>query len=939
VTGARAAFPGSAARAALFEREGEVAALVTVVGEAAEGQPRVVVVEGEAGIGKTRLLAETRRLADAAGIRLLSARGGELEREFAFGVVRQLFDSHLSGGDLPLLDGAAAAARGVFELGDGRDTIGSEHPSFAALHGLYWLTVNLCADRPLVIAVDDLHWCDAPSLRFLAYLVRRLEGLPVAVVCTLRPSEQVEAAALGEIIGDPLTVSIHPAPLSAPAVARLVRERLGNDADEAFWTACHAATSGNPLLLHELLRTLGAERVRPDAAHVATVAELGPRAASRAVLVRLARLSQPAVKLAGAAAILGDDAELSTVVALADIEVKDAGAAVASLVRAEILREGTPLGFVHPVVGGAVLADMGTVERAVRHERAARLLADGGAPVERVAAHLLASPANGEGWVVETLTRAATAALRKGAAESAVAYLARALREPPDRKLRAKLLLELGRAEALTSGAAAVAHLGEAYELLDEERERVAAAQLLGRVLLVTGHTAEAAALVRGAAAELPAELEDLRRSLEALELMAVLLDGSDDETRRRLRHHRRRPVGAGVGAKMLAAVAAHDWMLSGGPSDACTELALEALAGGELVAADNGLLGVTAIVVLAVADRDEAMEVWEYSLADAYRRGSLLSKKSVTLWRGFTQYWRGELADAEESLRSSAEGKRYGLGPEAWLYNHAVLSAVLRERGDLTGARRVLEGSSDLGNRSDATRYWLNSKLELLVAEGRFGDALVVAEDFVGRFGHIASPIDTPWRPGAVLALRRLGREPEARALAAQELEQARRWGSPATMARALRAMAPLEKNGVELLREAADLLAASPARLEHAKVLAALGAALRKSRRPTDARAPLRRALELAEAVGAQDLAGHVRTELYAAGGRPRTTALVGIEALTPSERRVAGLAAAGHTNREIAQELFVTPKTIELHLSNAYRKLGIRSRRELPDQIQAG
>ncbi len=262
----------------------------------------------------------------------------------------------------------------------------------------------------------------------------------------------------------------------------------------------------------------------------------------------------------------------------------------------------------------------------------------------------------------------------------------------------------------------------------------------------------------------------------------------------------------------MLAAVAAHDWMLSGGPSDACSELALQALAGGELVAADNGLLGVTAIVVLAVADRDEAMEVWEYSLADAYRRGSLLSKKSVTLWRGFTQYWRGELADAEESLRSSGEGKRYGLGPEAWLYNHALLSAVLRERGDLPGARRVLEGSSDLGNRSDATRYWLNSKLELLVAEGRFNDALVVAEDFAGRFGHIASPIDTPWRAPAVLALRRVGREPEARALAAQELEQARRWGSPATMARALRTMATLEKDGVELLREAADLLAGSP-------------------------------------------------------------------------------------------------------------------------------
>ena len=126
--------------------------------------------------------------------------------------------------------------------------------------------------------------------------------------------------------------------------------------------------------------------------------------------------------------------------------------------------------------------------------------------------------------------------------------------------------------------------------------------------------------------------------------------------------------------------------------------------------------------------------------------------------------------------------------------------------------------------------------------------------------------------------------------------------------------------------------MLEGSHARLEHAKALADLGGALRRERRQTEARDPLRRALELADACSADALVEHVRSELYATGARPRTTALGGVEALTASERRVAAFAAEGQSNRDIAQALFVTPKTVEVHLSNAYRKLGIRSRRDL-------
>ncbi len=183
------------------------------------------------------------------------------------------------------------------------------------------------------------------------------------------------------------------------------------------------------------------------------------------------------------------------------------------------------------------------------------------------------------------------------------------------------------------------------------------------------------------------------------------------------------------------------------------------------------------------------------------------------------------------------------------------------------------------------------------------------------------------------------MGRTAEALALVEEELELARGWGAPSAVGHTLTVLGTLQREaGIETLREAIAVLEPSTARLEHAKALAALGSALRRRRQPTEAREPLRRALELAAVCGADGLAEHVRSELYATGTRPRNDAMSGPDSLTPSERRVADLAAGGQTNRDIAQALFVTPKTVEVHLSNTYRKLGIRSRRELPAALGA-
>ncbi|MET0817282.1 MAG: AAA family ATPase, partial [Solirubrobacteraceae bacterium] len=323
----------AAGDADLVEREREVHALERVLDGALAGDGRVVFIEGPAGIGKSRLLQLARRRGEAAGALVLAARSSELEREFPYGVVRQLLDAQLADPAVRerALAGAAAGARAVFEpaTGDDRDA------SFATLHGLYWLLLNLAGDRPLVLAVDDLHWCDRPSLRFLAYLTRRLEGLPILLAVTARSTEPgTDPALVGEIAADLATSPVRPGPLTGAAVGDLVRGSLGPEADDSFTAAVHGATGGNPLLIRQLLRALETEGVRPDAGSAGIVREIGPGAIARTVLLRLARQPPEALAVARAVAVLGEGASLPAVAALAGVDEAALARAATVLARA-----------------------------------------------------------------------------------------------------------------------------------------------------------------------------------------------------------------------------------------------------------------------------------------------------------------------------------------------------------------------------------------------------------------------------------------------------------------------------------------------------------------------------------------------------------------------------------------------------------------------------
>jgi AAA ATPase domain len=247
----------------LLERERERDRIASHVEEACAGDGQVLIVDGSPAVGKTRLLEEARVLADATGVAVLSARGGELERDFSFGIVRGLLERVLVRASARerkvLLSGAARLAEPVFATSP-EQRVASPDAAHATLHGLYWLVANLFQRGPLLLMVDDVHWADDPLLRFLLHLARRLERLSVALLLAIRSGETRSQPALARQLAlEARRSALHPRPLSSAAVGELVRSELGDDAGPELCAACHTATAGNPFFLSELVAELRTE--------------------------------------------------------------------------------------------------------------------------------------------------------------------------------------------------------------------------------------------------------------------------------------------------------------------------------------------------------------------------------------------------------------------------------------------------------------------------------------------------------------------------------------------------------------------------------------------------------------------------------------------------------------------------------------------------------
>jgi DNA-binding CsgD family transcriptional regulator len=935
----------------LLDRTDELTALDGALREALAGSGAMVLVEGPPGIGKTELVAAATAHARRLGMTVLSACGAELERSFPYAVVRQLFEPAVTQADRltrqSLLSGAAVHAARVVDPCAEPDRTPVE-PS-AVLHGLYWLVANLAADRPVVLAVDDLHWCDPTSMSWLAYLARRIEGLPVALVMAARPAEPgADDALLEQLRATGGLQRLVPAPLRLAAVDRLARTALGAQVEPAFTEACHAATRGNPFYVSEVLRALRMDGVAGIAANVDAIDRLTPRAVVDATLARLGRLPIEVRSVAEAVALLEPNAELRWIVELTGRDDDAVAGAADVLLRLGVLRSVTPCQFEHPILRSAVEYQIAPARRGRLHLRAAGALAAGGVPVDAVAAHLMLTPPSGEPWVVSTLAEAAGYASAGGAHRGAVVYLRRALVERPPARERRELLLQLGKAERQTRMPEATGHLREALALAEDADQTAAAALALGHAYFAAGAIDEAYEMVRDAV-----RLTDQRESQAALELQAFLLSiagpaGTMAETAGRAAKIEAHTSHTSRGAASVHASLALRDLVAGRPYERIRDRAERALADRTSSSGPmSPALGRAApgMALLWVDELGRATELFTDAIKDASAMGRIPAFENYCALRGYAARRSGNLADAEADiepiLAAAGQDETHRVATLLALITKVLL---LIDRGR-PGAAEALALSAPVPAafaRLPIVALLRHAQALAELAQHKPSEAATT----LTRVGEVCeatgirSPAVIPWRSALALALAGTDRHPDGIELARTELRLAEQCGVQRARGVALRTLGVLEggQAGLRRLEAAVRAFERSPARLEVGWASYELGAALRRRARRRDARPPLNRALDAALACGAELLAERAGEELKALGGRPRSSMRTGAESLTPSERRVCRLASEGMKNREIAQTLFVSLRTVETHLGNSYRKLDITTRAELSRTLAA-
>jgi DNA-binding CsgD family transcriptional regulator len=926
----------------LRERDAELETIDELVRAAAGGGSGLIVIEGRAGSGKTALFAAVGGRASAAGMRVLSARGSELERDFPFGVVGQLLNPVVFGAaDNELarwFAGAAELARPLFSSPGPGPSADEEELPFRRRHGLFWLVANLAREAPLLVAIDNAQWVDEPSAGFLRHLATRLEMFPVLLVLAARPHD----GTLSELSAEPRARVLRPAALSRHAVGEWLSDSLDQPAEDGFVAACHATTQGNPFMVAELVRELRSEGLEPRDDAIDRLRGVSPRAVRAAVLRRLSGLSADAGEVARTVALLGpsDVAVLATVTGL---ERPSTLYAAAELTRAGVLDSAEPPDFVQPLVRTVLYEEIPAPERRLEHGRAARALHDAGRSSEQIAAQLMLAAPIGEAWAAEALSSAAAEATARGAPKIAARFLTRLLEEI-DRERRFDVLLALGRAEALAGLPDGLGHLRQAMELAEASAQRAQAAISLGRMLRYDGAGADAVAVIEEAASQLDDQEPELA-ALAEQELLATSTVSYSARARLRTRRDQWRRQAARPPRtlldRLLSAADAVDTISSGQPVPTAAALAGLALASDPGAGHLGRHLRLLTAYAFLLCDRYDRVEPILAELDEiAATRGGAEMAATVASQRALVAQRQGRLPAAESAALEALEAVAELDAPPSFLLTAAAaLIWVAVERGDPPhplAARARDDGDSLFAlnlNYARAVRHVAERRLEQGVDE-----LLAVGERelTIGWSG----PSQFAWRSQAALALAQLGDETRARGLAAEELELARACGAPRALGVALRANGLLIEDGrLERLHESVSVLEPSGAELEHARALVDLGAALRRSRQPRQARSPLRAGHALATSCGATLLATRAHEELLAAGARPRRTALRGRDALTPSELRVAELAAQSLRNRDIAQALFVTEKTVERHLGHAYTKLGVTSRKELPAALADG
>ena len=924
----------------LIERDAELGALSRAVAGVRGGGGNAILVEGPAGVGKTALVDNAAALASRAGFQVRRTAPGPHDREFSFGAVRALLEAPLRDArpDLraELLDGPAAPARGLLVCGETPDG----DAVTAAAHAIMWLCAGIGARRPLALIVDDAHWADRASLQTFAYIARRIEDLPVLLVLGARGADPRAATDLLSLIADARAVTtLQPAALSVAGATRLIR-RLVPEAPVTTCRMLHRAAGGDPWLLSELAAQIQVGDTTPDGDPEAL--EVTPRLRD-AVARRLAGLMPTDRAVAATLAVIGEGQSPHAVAQVAGVPVAELGTARAALAAAGLLCRDRDA-FAHQLVGDAIRDALAPAERDRLHRDGARTLLELGGPAEHLAGNALRSRPQSDPDLSKLLRRAARRASRRGAPSTAAEFLERALGERAPGDDRGELLASLATA-TFDAGLPGVRR--QLHAALREPAEGEIRIDALTRLAALSAAEGEDGGALERVETELAGERGlRARMILEAAALDALIAQPA--------RHAERAWRASAVDLTTAAdpvlrrvGLAHRAWLeTEQGSSNAerCAATALDALDGGHLLAdVERRSAYHLCIRVLVMTDAvPEARRAISALEQEAVQRGSVRLRAGAAWHAAELSLRTGDIDAAERTATLALELADRDVNVFAGGATR-VLVCALAERGEFDRAHDLLRGrgfDGELGGRPWEVGV-LHARARLALAEGDFerahADAVQAgaARAAQGR----PNPTWTGWRATAARALAHLGRRDEAAALAEEELAQARAFGAPVPIAGALVARAVSEPDDaarMDTCEDALDVLDGQFAALESVRARLELGTALARMGRRVEARGALRPALAEADQVGAVLLARRARRELVATGLRPRRSALHGVCALTPRQREICELAADGHSNREIAQQLFLSIKTVETHLAVCYRKLEITSRRALRDAL---
>jgi DNA-binding CsgD family transcriptional regulator len=914
------------------------------------GTGQLLAFEGPQGIGKSELLGAIESWTSNRKVKLLKAAGSDLEMDFNYGVVRQLFEpcvaAATAGERDEVMTGGWTLAAPLFDYVDGK-LISDDEPRMeqSFFLGLYSMCIKLSERDPVVVVVDDAHWADAPSLRFLHYLSRRLSHHRIFIAVAVEAGAMEKRSYLGglarALIASSIARFIRLNPLSEADVREVIVKVLNRNVENDFASACHYVTGGNPLFLRKLLLEISSRRpeyvdsvvMEPD-----TVSQIVPKNLAGAVL---RQLNDAAIAVAEAAAVLGTAADLLPVAEVAELDSAEAAKAAGSLMDTLILYPEFPLRFAHPIIRTCIYHNLPPSFRYRIHARAAHALETAGHPAEDVAEHLVCAAPSGDPWVVRVLSQAGRSVLRQGNPKTAVTYLRRALHEPPSNDSVAAIMAELGAAEFRAWRPEAVDRLLKALEIARNPHTRARIAIDLAFALASRAQYEDALRLIHQTKKEADSDDSELAEMLDTA-LLSILwhapqshrlvaskgiydekpgCDGENSSPILRMLH---RAEGFNGATRAETIIEFAQTMLTDFPQPAKHDVLPAAC--------------ISALMLIFCGRLSDADRLLTELFHESSQRGHVLAANAARALRAWARCRRGSLREAEADARnvlSSVTTPLLDVGVVS--FAAAALVDCLVARGELTGATQELERlgyDTELPSQAIFAPL-LSSRGRLRISQGEMESGLLdlmrcrsVARDWAAPGFSIGAAADV------TITLARLGRMEEAGAMAEETLSLARDFGSPQALAAALLASGVVadDRNRIGMLSEAADILADTPARPQHAATLIQLGGALRRTGSRAHARQHLRSAFDIAVSCGASALADQARIELAAAGVRMGAARRHEACRLTARERQVAKLAAEGKANGEIARILFVTVKTVEWHLGQAYRKLGIASRYEL-------